>query len=272
MGNSRPTSAFHTDNMTGNSADALVAALDAQAATAGVRRLRAWAHLGLAAGPGERALDIGAGTGSVTQALAAAVAPGGSAIGVEPNPGLRAVAEQRAAQAGSAAGFVDGDALTLPAGDAEIDMAWCERVFQHLDEPGKAAAEIARVLRPGGRVALLDTDWATTILHPGDPEVVAALAGLTLRAAANPYAGRKLLGYVAAAGLVVDDIGSQALVQDHRNANWQLIRMLGESAVQAALITAEQRERLYADLSAAAEQGSLHMSVTMFGVIAHRPS
>lgn len=271
MGNPRATSAFHTDNMSRNSADKLVAALDAQAASAGVRRLRDWAHLALAAAPGERALDIGAGTGSETQVLAAAVAPGGSALGVEPNPGLRAVAEQRAAEAGRAARFVDGDALALPVGDAEIDVVWCERVFQHLDRPGSAAAEIARVLRPGGRVALLDTDWATTILHPGDPEVVAALLGLALRTAANPYAGRKLLGELTTAGLVVDDIGSQALVQQPGAPSWPLIRGLGESAVQTGLITAEQRDGLYADLAAAAEQGSLHMSVTMFGVLAHRP-
>ncbi|WP_042391805.1 methyltransferase domain-containing protein [Streptacidiphilus carbonis] len=271
MGDTRATSAFHTGNMSSDRTEALVAALDAQAASAGVRRLRAWAHLGLAAAPGERVLDIGAGTGSETQALAAVVAPGGSAVGVEPNPGLRAVAEQRAAQAGSAARFLEGDALALPVSDAEIDVVWCERVFQHLDEPAGAAAEIARVLRPGGRVALLDTDWATTILYPGDPEVVTALVGLALRAAANPYAGRKLMGDLAAAGLVVDDIGSQALVQNHREVNWPLIRGITESAVQAALITAEQRDGLYRDLSAAAEQGSLHMSVTMFGVLAHRP-
>lgn len=269
---SRPTSAFHAGNMSASMTGRLVGALDAQAASAGVRRLRAWAHLGLAAGPGERAVDVGAGTGSEVQVLAAAVGPDGEAIGVEPNAGLRAVAEQRATEAGSTARFVDGDALALPLGDAEVDVVWCERVFQHLAEPERAAAEIARVLRPGGRVALLDTDWATTILHPGEPAVVAALTDGALAAAANPYAGRRLLGYLAGAGLVVDDIGSQALIQDHRVVTWPLIRMLGETALRSELITAEQRDALYADLEAAAAQGSLHMSVTMFGVIAHRPA
>lgn len=251
--------------------DRLIEALDTQAASAGVRRLRDWGHQGLAAQPGERALDIGSGTGSEIRALAAAVTSSGYAVGVEPNPGLRETARQRAADAGSVARFVGGDALALPVDDADIDVVWCERVFQHLAESDRAAEEIARVLRPGGRVALLDTDWATTILYPGEPEVVAVLTGGALSAAANPHAGRKLVGQLAAAGLEIDDLGSQALIQDPGKVTWPLVRMLGEKAVQSALITEQQRDRLYADLTAAAERGGLHMSVTMFGVIARKP-
>ncbi|MFC7260062.1 methyltransferase domain-containing protein [Streptomyces lutosisoli] len=271
MGDTRPTSEFHAQNITAESVARLVGALDAQDANDGVRRLRAWAHEALAARPGERALDIGSGTGSQTRHLASAVTPGGEVLGIEPNPGLRALAEQRAAEAGSPARFVDGDALTLPVPDSSVDVVWCERVLQHLLEPEKAVAEIARVLRPGGRVALLDTDWATTILHPGDPETVAALTSGALSAAADPYSGRKLVGRLTAAGLVIDDRGSQALLQDHTSVAWPLIRMLGESAVRRALITEGQRDRLYADLTEAAAQGALHMSVTMFGAVAHRP-
>ncbi|WP_330302222.1 MULTISPECIES: methyltransferase domain-containing protein [unclassified Streptomyces] len=271
MGDTRPTSDFHAQNFTAESVARLVGALDAQDANDGVRRLRAWAHEALAARPGERALDIGSGSGSQTRHLAAAVTPGGEVLGIEPNPGLRAVAEQRAAEAGSPARFVDGDALTLPVPDSSVDVVWCERVLQHLLEPEKAVAEIARVLRPGGRVALLDTDWATTILHPGDPETVAALTSGALSAAADPYSGRKLVGRLTAAGLVIDDRGSQALLQDHTSVAWPLIRMLGESALRRALITEGQRDRLYADLTEAAAQGALHMSVTMFGAVAHCP-
>ena len=266
-----PGSGFRTQNIDAGNVTRLVAALDIQEANPGVRRLRAWAHETLAAGSGERALDVGAGTGSTTRELAAAVGSNGSALGVEPNPGLRTIAEERAASAGNPARFTDGDALSLPVPDASVDVVWCERVLQHLAEPDKAVAEIARVLRPGGRVALLDTDWATTILHPGDPEVTAAFTSGALTGAANPYSGRRLVGQLSAAGLVVDDRGSQALLQDHRSVAWPLIRMLGESAVRRGALTEAQRDRAYTDLSEAAERGALHMSVTMFAVVAHRP-
>lgn len=271
MNDARPTSAFHSDNADAIGVERLVNALDAQASIDGVRRLREWARRAVAAPAGGQVVDIGSGTGSETQALAETVGPRGTAVGVEPHPGLRQVAVERAAAAGSTARFVDGDAYALPMGDGEVDTVWCERVFQHLDEPEKAAGEIARVLRPGGRVALLDTDWATMILHPGDPEVVAALTSGVLTAAANPYAGRRLVGQLAAAGLEIDDVGSQALIQDHRKVVWPLIRMMGATAVRDGRITGEQRDALYADLTAAAERHALHMSVTMFGVVARKP-
>ncbi|WP_030244821.1 methyltransferase domain-containing protein [Streptomyces sp. NRRL S-350] len=267
----RPTSAFHAANTDPAVTERLTAALDVQAANAGVRRLRAWAHDRLAARPGERALDVGSGTGSETRVLAAAVAPGGTATGLEPNAGLRAVAERRAAEAGSPARFLDGDALALPLPDADADVVWCERVLQHLTDPARAVAEIARVLRPGGRVALLDTDWATFVLHPAAPEIRPALAAVTQATAATPDAGRRLAGWLADAGLAVDELGSDVLLHDPRTVSEPIVRGLGAAALRRGLLTEEQCDRLYADLEAAAGRGAFHLSVTMFAVIAHRP-
>jgi ubiquinone/menaquinone biosynthesis C-methylase UbiE len=267
----QPTSEFHARNFSPD-VGRRVAALDAQDRADGVRRLRAWAQNALALRPGERVIDVGCGTGSQTQVLAAAVEPSGDALGIEASPALREVAEQRAEAAGSPARFRDGDALALPLPDATADVVWCERVLQHLSEPDRAVGEMARVLRPGGRVALIDSDWATALLHPGDPEAVAALMSGALTAAANPYSGRRLLGQLSAAGLVIDDQGSQALLQDNSTVQWPLVRMMGESAVRRGRMTEAQREHLYEELADAAQRGALHMSVTMFAVVAHRPA
>ncbi|MFF4899582.1 methyltransferase domain-containing protein [Streptomyces sp. NPDC001068] len=268
MAQIQPGTGFQKRHIDPDRVTPLVGALDSQDANPGVRRLRAWAEESLAIRPGERLLDIGSGTGSQTRVLAAALGPDGVAVGVEPNPSLRAVAEERSP--GSRVRFMHGEAAALPVPDGSMDLVWCERVLQHLTDPDRAVAEMARVLRPGGRVALLDTDWGTTVLHPGDPAVVHALTGVALQGA-NPYSGRRLVGQLSAAGFVVDDRGSQALLQDHRTVAWPLIRMLGEAAVTAGALTELQRDTLYADLTEAAGRGALHMSVTMFGVVAHRP-
>jgi SAM-dependent methyltransferase len=244
--------------------------LDRLADMPGIQRLRSWAREALRPAPGDRILDVGAGTGDELQALATLVGPAGVATGVEPNPGLRAEATRRAEEFGSVARFVDGDAYALPLDDSTVDIARCERVFQHLDHPERAAAEIARVLLPGGRAVVIDTDWATTIVHPGDPAVLEEVKRFALGRFPNPFAGRRLPGQLAAAGLEVVDQGSQALIQDASSLDG-MFDSLATSAVEAGVITEAQRAKLYSDLKAGAARGDFHFSVTMFAVLATKP-
>ncbi|GAA1386865.1 hypothetical protein GCM10009639_11180 [Kitasatospora putterlickiae] len=144
-------------------------------------------------------------------------------------------------------------------------------MLQHLTDPARAVAEIARVLRPGGRVTLLDTDWATFVLHPASPVVRAALATVAQETAATPDAGRRLAEWSADAGLTVDETGSDVLLHDPRSVTWPLVHVLGGAAVERGLITGAQRDGLYGGLASAAGRGAFHLSVTMFAVLAHRP-
>jgi SAM-dependent methyltransferase len=246
-----------------------IRALDAQAGLPGVCRLRSWVLAALAVRPGERVADIGSGTGEQVRSLAEAVGAQGEAVGVEPDAGMRAEAARRAA--GTTATFVDGDAAALPFADASVDAITCERVFQHLAAPDRAAAEIARVLRPGGRVAVTDTDWGTAIVHPGDPDVLGAVGAAMRAGFANPLSGRLLPGLLSGAGLAVEDIGSQALVQPPSAATGPLVTRLGALARDRGAITEEQRALFMADLAVGAERGDFVLSVTMFAVVAHRP-
>ena len=182
----------------------LVALLDAQEQQPAVRRLRDWAFEALAPQPGESVVDVGAGTGTELRRLAEAVAPDGRAVGIEPNPGLREEASRRAALNGSAATLMDGDAADLPFADGAVHVLRCERVFQHLSDPQAAAHEFARVLAPGGRVAVLDSDWGTAISHPGDHALVRRYTEANWRRMPNPFAARHLPNQLRAAGLLVD--------------------------------------------------------------------
>ncbi|MBF6129016.1 methyltransferase domain-containing protein [Nocardia brasiliensis] len=251
--------------------DQLVDVRDLQAALPGIRRLRTWAQDALALRPGERAVDIGSGTGSEVLAFADAVGADGIAVGVEPDPNLLASAERRAAQAGSIAKFHSGDAYGLPFGADSFDAALCERVFQHLTAPARAANEIARVLRPGGRVVVVDSDWGTAIVHPGERSVVREVIDTLVSATTNPFSGRRLPGQLTKAGLVIDEIGSHALVQDRTVGAGSLVNRISAMAVARGVITEEQRDRLLEDLEAGAASGDIHLSVTMFAVLAHKP-
>ncbi|GAA4415757.1 hypothetical protein GCM10023148_12340 [Actinokineospora soli] len=251
---------FRADQIDDADLARLVDVLDKQAAMPGVVRLRAWAAQALDVRPGERALDVGSGTGRDVAALRAA---GADAVGVEPNPGMRSVSASRHGDH-----FVDGDAYRLPFDDASFDAVRCERVFQHLSDPARAAAEIHRVLRPGGRAVVLDSDWATAIIHPGDPAVVSAFMSTMLGLSTNPHSGRRLPGLLSAAGLTVTDIGSQALIQ--QKVETDLLGLGLAAALAEGTITEAQRDRFLSDLLAAEVSGDFHMSVTMFAVLAVR--
>lgn len=252
--------------------DQLVDIRDLQAALPGLDRLRDWAHRALALQPGEKAVDIGSGTGSEVITFAAAVGPTGVAAGVEPDPHLLTAAERRAAAAHSTATFHSGDAYGVPFGPETFDAVLCERVFQHLTAPARAAREIARVLRPGGRAVVMDADWGSAIVHPGNTRVVREVVDTLISATTNPYSGRRLQGLLTAAGLEAESTGSHALVQERSVGAGALVSRVSAMAVARRVITEAEREQLLADLAAGAASGDIHLSVTMFAVHARKPA
>ena len=252
--------------------EALVFVLDAQEALPAFRRLREWTAARLDPRPGETAVDVGSGAGTVARSLAAAVGATGRALGVEPNAGLRRVAEERSASATSRPTFVDGNAYALPLDDASVDVLHCERVWQHLADPARAAAEVGRVLRPGGRAAVLDSDWATMLVEPGDPDVLLRVSRAFWDASPNPFAGRRLRALLHGAGLEVDpDVGSSAYVlPDEITRGGAMLAVGIRRALQEGAITTAEGEALVAGLAAATDAGTAFMSVTMFAVVAGR--
>jgi SAM-dependent methyltransferase len=118
--------------------------------------------------PGHRVLDVGVGDG--VRALAELVGPTGEAIGLDASEAMVAEARRRADAAGSAARFETVDAGRLPYPEGQFDGCRADRVLQHLPEPAQAVAEMTRVVRPGGRVALAEPDWETYIVDAPHPE------------------------------------------------------------------------------------------------------
>lgn len=103
--------------------------------------------------PTERPLgiiDLGSGTGRFTPALANTF--GGPVFGVEPSTKMRLIAEDHAAH--PAVHYVSGEAASIPLPDAAADAVLLFLSFHHAPDKRAAAREIARVLRPGGRVLL----------------------------------------------------------------------------------------------------------------------
>jgi demethylmenaquinone methyltransferase / 2-methoxy-6-polyprenyl-1,4-benzoquinol methylase len=133
------------------------------------RRWRRAALRAAALRPGDRVLDLGCGTGD----LALAAARTASVTGLDLSHRMLLRARQKARQtARDGAGFPDArpalelvcaSAFDLPFADGRFDAALSGFVLRNLDDLGRAFAELARVLRPGGRVAMVD------ITEPSNP-------------------------------------------------------------------------------------------------------
>jgi SAM-dependent methyltransferase len=104
--------------------------------------------------PGERAVDVGCGTGNATLLLAER---GTRTTGVDPAARLLEVARERAAAAGVDIEFVAGDAAAIPIAEGSADLIISCFGVIFAPDAGAAAAEMARVRAPGGRIAI--TAW-----------------------------------------------------------------------------------------------------------------
>jgi demethylmenaquinone methyltransferase / 2-methoxy-6-polyprenyl-1,4-benzoquinol methylase len=124
-------------------------------------RHRAVREAGL--GPGGRALDVACGTGKVTRDLWRAAQPGGSATGVDVSTAMIERARDRS-PADDGPRFLVGDALALPVDDAAFDAATIAFGMRNLADYRRGFEEMARAVRPGGRVVCLEIARPTSRL------------------------------------------------------------------------------------------------------------
>lgn len=101
---------------------------------------------------GDRALDVACGTGAVTRHLAERVGPAGTVVSLDINPGMLAVA--RTVVPLPNIEWLEGSAVHMALPDATFDHVLCEQGLQFFPDKPAALAEMRRVLKPGGRLAL----------------------------------------------------------------------------------------------------------------------
>ena len=111
---------------------------------------------------GMKALDIGCGPGLTTLALANAVGASGHVDAIDIAPPMLQLAARRCVDAKQVA-FHQADVLQLPFADASFDVALATQVYEYVANIDDALRELARVMKPGAQVLLVDTDWESCV-------------------------------------------------------------------------------------------------------------
>jgi SAM-dependent methyltransferase len=257
----------------------LVNTMDQTSRWPSIIALRAFEAAHLALRPGDSLLDLGCGRGEVACGLAAQVAPGGRVLGIDASDAMLDDARARAAAAGVDVTFRRGDGLALGEPDASFDAARAERVLQWIPDTEAAVAELVRVLRPGGRLSLIDTDWRTLAIDiPALDAARALVRGLVDDRGAAAAAGGRLVNLCRDAGLT--DVAVEPAT--HVWTEWDPDTEPAPSgyfpleSVLPQLADTGHIDRAQADLVleqmyATARAGRFFMSLTMFAVAARKP-
>ncbi|MEV2275629.1 class I SAM-dependent methyltransferase [Nocardiopsis sp. NPDC049922] len=153
--------------------------------------------------PGRSLLDVGCGPGTITVDLAQRVAPG-PVTAVDSSSEAVDLARATAKEAGvDTIDFQVHDAHDLRLPDDTFDVVHAHQVLQHVSDPVRALAEMRRVARPGGVVAVCDSDYSGMFWYPRPPELDAWMSLYQRVARANggePDAGRHMVAWAHAAG------------------------------------------------------------------------
>lgn len=152
--------------------DAAAARIDKMYAAPEIVEQRARTRAALGVRPGERGLDVGCGPGFLACELAREVGPGGGIVAIDSSADMLAAARARAEREGvtDRIDFIAGDAAKLDAPSGSFDFVTAVQIYLYVAAIERALAEAARVLRPGGRAVIVDTDWDSCVWLTGDRE------------------------------------------------------------------------------------------------------
>lgn len=203
-----------------------------------------------------RVLDVGCGTGVITEEIAARTR--GHVAGLDIDPHLLRRRE------GSHATYLVGDAHRLPFADSVFDVVLCHFVLMWLRDPRRGMAEMSRVARPGGWILLCaEPDYGGRLDFPDLPHAAWHIEALR-REGADPFMGRKLRALCAEQGLDAE-VGclsapwTSDAVRDSLDGEWATL-----SRITRDFVGEDERRAVRAQEEAAIARGERFVFMPVF--------
>ncbi len=242
--------------------------------TSDVVRQRAVTLARLAPQPGERMLDVSCGPGLLAEEIAGAVGSAGVVRGMDHSEAMIALARARCARFDWAI-FERADAASLPCADGLFDGAVCTQVLEYVPDIGRALDELRRVLRPGGRLLLVDTDWESCVWASGDDARMRRMLAAWDHHCPHPRLPRTLGPKLAHHGFRVDTVEAIAIVNamfDADTYSQGMMPVIAEFAVRRSSVEEIDARAWLDDLHALRVRGEAFFSLDRHPFLATRIS
>ena len=249
---------------------AMVGFLEAARAIPGLRELKLALLAQLQLHQAHAALDVGCGFGVDTAEMARRMPPDGRATGIDRSETMITEARQRTAGLGLKIAFDVGDAMNLPYGDASFDACRAVTVLQHLTSPQLAIEQMARVTRPGGRVAAVEFDLGTAMIDHPDRATTRLILTSSEDEAVQGWMGRQLPRLFRHAGLTGVSLTAAVILSDLTIAR-MLFRRPADRLCEQGILTRGQARQWWSQLNQRAADGRLIIGATAFLVTGIKP-
>lgn len=222
---------------------------------------------------GEVVLDVGSGPGLLAKEMAAVVGPSGVVSGIDMSEPMISLCRQRCADQ-SWTDFRVADAASLPFEAGVFDVAVAAQVYEYVPKMDLALGELFRVMRPGGRAFILDTDWDSVVWSTGDRPLMRRVLEAWNEHLIDPHLPQTLTQKLRAAGFQVlrREVLPMFNPEYHAHSYSAGIAFGVESFVPGRNgLTREDVAAWAADLRALGERGEYFFSVNRYLFVGVKP-